>query len=732
MNFTDKEKIWSLRYSGTAEADEAVLRLSRELNISVVCARLLYNRGYTRAAEAKDFLNTTVDSLHDPYLMRDMERAVERIARALENKEKITVYGDYDVDGVTSVSLMYLYFKSLGADIDYYIPSRNKEGYGVSVAGINTLYERGTKLMITVDTGITATNEVEYAKSLGIETVVTDHHECYASLPDACAVVNPHRPDCGYPFRELAGVGVVFKLVCAFEEYLNPDLSKSECAKNICREYIDLVAIGSVADVMPLKDENRFIVSMGIKQIADTDRPGLSALIDAANNTSGNAQPAVGQAHKTRKRKVNTGFIGFTLAPRINAAGRISSAQKAVELLLSETYDEAMPRAEELCEINICRQVEENRIAEQAYKMIEQTHDFSKHKVIVLEDDSWQQGIIGIVSSRITEKYGLPSILISYEGATRGFVSPDDVGKGSGRSIKGMNLVGALGACEDLLEKFGGHELAAGLSVCRGNVDLFRERINEYASTQLDDDDIKIRLEADCELDINDATMSLAQEIEMLEPFGVANSTPVFLVRNLEIDRIIPLGAGNHCKIFFAGEEENINAVCFGVSASKMNFCQGERVDLLCQLGINEFRGVKSLQFITQDIRLSEEFSAQRESDQNKYECILSGCEFSVDENILPTRDEVAQVYKFLVYEIGMGRTAFSDRLLMSLIGTKVNSGINYVKLRFIISIIGDMKVMSVTEISKNIFEFEIVKNAQKTSIENSQTYNMLASQCKG
>ena len=732
MNYTDKEKIWSLRYVESAESREAVLRLAAELNISPICAKLIYNRGYTSPEAARGFIHTGIESLHDPYLMKDMDLAVQRIARAVKDGENITVYGDYDVDGVTSVSLTYLYFKAQGAKIDYYIPSRNKEGYGVSKLGIDKLCERGTKLIITVDTGITATDEVEYAKGLGIDTVVTDHHECYASLPNAEAVVNPHRPDCDYPFKELAGVGVVFKLLCAFEEYLHPELSKVECVRNICDGYVDLTAIGTVADVMPVCDENRFIVDMGIKKISETNRCGLAALIETASSTDSNSQPAVGQAHKQKKRKVNTGFIGFTLAPRINAAGRISSAEKAVELLLCEDYNQALSKARELCEINLCRQVEENRIAEQAYKMIEQTHDFEKDRVIILDNDSWQQGIIGIVSSRITERYGLPSILISYEGATRGFASSDDIGKGSGRSIKGLNLVGALGYCEDILEKFGGHELAAGLSVRRGNVDEFRKKINEYAAHYLTDEDIKIRCEADCEIDARDVTMSLVQEIDMLEPFGVANAAPLFILRDLEVDRIISLGAGNHCKIFFMGEEHNISAVCFGVSASKLDFCRGERVDLLCRLGINEFRGVKSLQFILQDIRMSENFSSQRIIEKEKYRKISNGAEFCVSDDVIPTRDEVASVYRFLRYEIGLGHSVFSDRILKSRIDTCLDTGINYVKLRFIIDILVDMKVMSVTEISGDIFEYHLCENVQKTSIESSQTFKKLVANRKG
>lgn len=734
MSFTKNEKIWSVRYEDTPQAREAVLRLSGELGVSEVCARLIYNRGYRTTGEAISFLEVGIDSLHDPYLMKDMSLGVERICSAVESGERITVYGDYDVDGVTSVSLIYLYLKSLGACVDYYIPSRNKEGYGVSVSAIDRLHEAGTTLMVTVDTGITANAEVEYASSLGIDTVVTDHHECYASLPPAVAVINPHRPDCSYPFAELAGVGVVFKLVCAMEQRLHPELDTLRCAERICAEYIDLVAIGTVADVMPIRDENRFIVSRGIKAISESKRCGLVALIDAMNDQS-STQPIASQAshahHAPKKRRINTGFIGFGIAPRINAAGRISSASKAVELLLCEDREVAYERAIELCEINHCRQIEENRIAEQAYKMIDQSHDFERDRIIILDDDSWQQGIIGIVSSRVTEKYGLPSILISYEGATRGFASPDDIGKGSGRSIKGINLVDALGSCEDLLERFGGHELAAGLSLRRGNVQLFRERINEYAREKLGDERITARIEADCEITAAQATMELAIEIERLEPFGVSNATPTFLIKGLEVERIVPLGAGKHSKIIFGGEASGAAAVCFGTPASKLDVCRGERVDILCQLNINEFRGTKTLQFLLSDIRLSEQTQKELEDGRSRYAAICEGEHFAGDEDIIPDRAEIADVFRLLRGEATSGRCAYSDRLLISTLSSCYHRYVGYAKLRFILDIIRDMRVMEIHEVSDGIFEFSTVENAQRTTIESTPTYRRLVSQCE-
>lgn len=728
MNYTEKDRVWSVKYAGGTEDDSAVRELARALGVSEVCARLIYNRGYTDAEDARAFLHPDISILHDPYLLNDMQAAVERIAEAIRCGERITIYGDYDVDGVTSVSLAYLYLKSQGAVVDYYIPSRTKEGYGVCSSAIDKLCDRGTGLIITVDTGITANTEIEYAKGLGIDTVVTDHHECHAELPRAVAVINPHRHDSTYPFTYLAGVGVVFKLICAYEMYTHPQMSAQECARVICDGYIDLVAIGTVADVMPLLDENRFIVDIGIKKISETDRVGLCALIEGASQSS---RPAVGGKARPQKRKINTGFIGFTLAPRINAAGRISSATKAVDLLLCEDHDEAATRAQELCDINACRQVEENRIAEQAYKMIEQSHDFKHDRVIVLDNDSWQQGIIGIVSSRITEKYGLPSILISYEGATRGFESPDDIGKGSGRSIKGLNLVDALSYCDDILVRFGGHELAAGLSVRRGDVDEFRKKINEYAAQRLSDEDTRVVCEADCELRVADISMELAEEIECLEPFGVSNATPVFMMRDLEVDRISPLGAGNHCKLFFGKEARSINAVMFGTAASELDFYRGEHVDILCRLSINEFRGERTVQLILSDIRMSERLEERMRADKARFAEVMGGAGFYADENILPSRDDVALVYKILRAGANHGRSVMSGRALMSAVG-EYTSNVGYVKLGFIICIIRDMGVIKICPESENLFSFEIVKDAKKTSVESSETYQMLLRGCMG
>ena len=729
MKELKRERVWSVLYTPNQEqADEKIARICQSVGVSPITARLLYNRGYDSPQKAYAFMHTDIHALHDPFLMKDMDKAVNRIFEAVQNGETIAIYGDYDVDGVTSVTSIYLYLKSKGADIVYYIPSRDKEGYGLCEAAIDVLADLGVSLIVTVDTGITAEQEVRFASTRGIDMVITDHHECRSELPPACAVVNPHRPDCSYPFKELAGVGVVFKLLCAYEIHENQikGSSAEDAIATVCREYVDLTAIGTIADVMPIIDENRFIVAAGLEAVQNTQRCGLDALIEASSYN-----PNARQDQPPKRKKINSGFIGFGIAPRINAAGRISSATKAVELLLEEDPDVARERAEELCKINTQRQIEENRIAEQAYKTIEQQHDFQNDRVIVLEDDSWQQGIIGIVSSRITEKYGLPSVLISFDGATRGYASLDDVGKGSGRSIKGMNLVDALTYCSDLLTRYGGHELAAGLSIARCNIDEFRKRINQYARENLDSDALDIRYEADCEVDVHSLTMPLAVELSALEPFGVANPTPELVCRNLTVYKIIPLGAGKHCKIILAKDGLQMQAVWFGAPASTLPFSVSDCVDVMFQLSINEYQNVKSLQLIVKDMRISDDYAEKCRCERKRYQQILEGASFSANENVLPDREDIAEVYKLLRRECRIGHNTFSHKTLLSTLNLTSALQINYIKLKFIIAILAELNLCGVKEPGDNLYIFDVYCNVAKTNVENSELLRKLRTQCK-
>lgn len=736
-----REKIWNIRYRSNEEDRARIDEIAAELGLHPVSAKVLYNRGFHTSDEMVAFLRQSEEKMHDPFLLTDIVPAIDRIRKALESNEKIAIYGDYDVDGVTAVSLLYLYLKEHGADVCYYIPSRCKEGYGVSARAIDYLAdEENVKLIITVDTGITANEEVLYAYDRGIDMVITDHHECRPELPQACAVVNPHRPDCAYPFKELAGVGVVFKLLCAYEitECQRAGLTPIDGVRRICEKYADLTAIGTIADVMPIIDENRLIVTLGLRMITNTDRVGLSALIDASlpatKNIGGMAIPLTPQERAAQRRKrINSGFIGFGIAPRINAAGRISTATKAVELLLSETEDEAKRMAAELCEINLQRQIEENRVAEQAYAMIDEHFDFENDRVIILDNDHWPQGIIGIVSSRITEKYGLPSILISFDGSVRSVgPTPEDIGKGSGRSIKGLNLVEALAHCEKELVRFGGHELAAGLSIERSSINYFTTLMNQYARERLNEEALAVHLDADCELTTEEISMELAEQINLLEPFGVANPVPQFVLRDATITRIVPMGNGKHTKLIVSADGVSMVAVCFGSPTAQFKFHVNERVDILFQLNINEFQNERTVQLFVQDIHVSESYRLEETRESERYEKIAAGAAFDDEvEHVIPTREDCALVYTVLRKEYRQGHSAYRERALLSLMQENAPGRYNYVKLKFILRIFQELQICGVMEPQKGYYIFDIYFTPTKTSIDKSSILRKLKSQCR-
>ncbi len=728
MEQSGKKRTWNLQYRpGDAERDAKISALAKQGGLSRVMATLLYTRGYQTPEAVLSFFRQETACLHDPFLMLDMERAVARVELALSRHERIAIYGDYDVDGVTSVSLLYLYLTSRGGDVGYYIPGRMKEGYGVSMGAVDRLHERGVKLMITVDTGITAIEETAYAKKLGIDTVVTDHHECRSELPEVEAVVNPHRAGDPYPFKEIAGVGVVFKLICALEmaRCRREGRSEQSGVGEICRTYADLVAIGTIADVMPVVDENRLIVTLGLRLLEKTDRLGLAALIEAASGAKNEG------SRYPKKRKINSGFIGFTIAPRMNAAGRVSNASIAVELLLAEDKATAERLAEELCELNLLRQKEENRIAEEAYQKIEKTYLPDSDRVIVIDDDTWQQGIIGIVSSRITERYGLPSILISFDGTTDGAPSPSDIGKGSGRSIKGMNLVGALTACEELLVRFGGHELAAGLSIRRADIPEFRRRINAYAREQLDDEKLHISMDADCEVDIRELTMPLAQEIGSMEPFGVSNPVPNLVLRDAKLVRVVPMGGGKHLRLTLEKDGIEMSAVWFGMSQANLKVDLYETVDVLFQLNINEFQNVTSLQLIVQDMHGSETLETEYLREVARYAEIRAGAPFDECENVLPDRNDMVTVYTVLRREYRAGHTVFPVRRILNLLAGHEGAPIGYIKLKFILRIMQELQICGITEPDEDRYVFEFGYRSEKTNIERSSILRRLRMQSR-
>lgn len=566
-----KKKKWVLMYKEHRAED--ILRISRELSLPPVIATIMLNRGIS---EPGNFINPTEDSLIDPFCMKGMKRATERILKALENHEKIAIYGDYDVDGITSTAIMVRFLRSHKADVIYYIPDRLEEGYGINKSAIDKIAETGVTLLITVDCGITAVSEIAYAKEKGIDTIITDHHECKDEIPDAYCLLNPKQPDCPYPFKKLAGVGVAFKLLQALT------LEMRFHMRELIEEYADLVAIGTVADVMPLVGENRVIVKKGLELLSYTMNKGIRALAEIADiNLSG----------------VQAGTIGFMIAPRINAAGRMGDPRCAVELLLATDDMTARRYAEKLNNENIERQETEISILEEALNMIETSPTIQDDFVIVLAHNNWHHGIIGIVASKISERFNKPCILISTD---------DETGKGSGRSIRSFNLFKALEHCQDTLQKFGGHDLAAGLSIAPDRIDEFREKINEYAKNSLTEEDFTPLLYLDSELPAQYINMNTAERLSILEPYGMGNASPLFFARKMVVSQIRSLSDGKHVKLTLRSGEYCVDAVGFNMGELNELLKNDDMIDIAFNLDINVYRGMRQLQVLLKDVRLSE------------------------------------------------------------------------------------------------------------------------------
>ena len=697
------------------EGEEAIRLIARELHILPLTARLLYDRGCRTAEEALRFMKIESESFHDPMLLTDMDRACARVIAALDRGEKIVIYGDYDVDGVTSVSILYLYLKSKHAAVDYYIPSRIGEGYGLNPAAIADLAAKGFTLMITVDTGVTAVKEIAYAASLGMDTVVTDHHTCPAVLPAASAVVNPKREDSAYPFSELAGCGVTFKLISAVEYRLIARTGADPVAANymrpLCESCIDLAALGTVADVMPLRDENRLIVSLGLKKLSRSARPGVRALLEQSAGTG-----------KKGPVKVTSSTVGYTLAPRINAAGRIGNASRAVELFLTASETEGETIAAELAEINRERQRQENEIMEEALEKIAESGDTGEDGMLILDSDKWHHGVIGIVSSRLTEQFHTPSILITFDG---------DTGKGSGRSIPGMNLVEALASCSDLLLKYGGHELAAGLSIERKNLPEFRRRMNEYARSCLTGSDRETVLALDAEVSAGELTLAQAKELYYLEPFGVSNPVPLFCLRDAVITELSPIGGGRHSRVTLRKDGTFLSAVWFGAPANRVDYCAGDRIDAAFELGVNEFRGEQNAQLIIRDIRHAADYVSAHTEELKRYGAVIGEEEIPREWDALPSRNDFAAVYVRLRREtVGQEGVIFLHRLLAD----PSLSSLGYVKLRVVLDVLRETGILEAEPVTDGsvpcregeCFRFRVIPTKDKVNLERSEIFRSL------
>jgi len=551
---------------------EALERIRSELKIPNVMAKILVNRGVQCVETAREFLYPSLDHLIDPFEMQDMDRAVRRIWEAVEADEKIMVHGDYDVDGVTGTSLLVRSIGHLGADVSFYIPNRLEEGYGISKEAIDTCGERGVTLLISVDCGITAVEETEYARSCGVDVIITDHHQP-GELPKAIAVVNPKRPDCAYPFKELPGVALAFKLADAL--YRHRSLDPGPVYENL-----DLVALGCAADIVPLVDENRILVAHGLQEIERTRNPGLRALLRKLNLSG---------------KELGTGQLIFVIAPRINALGRMGSALDAVTMLTTDDEEKALDIANILEEQNQRRRQVDERMYREAIDLVDQEVDLKQDKAIVLASDDWHPGVIGIVASRIAERVHLPTVLISMEG---------DSGKGSARSIPGFDLFGALSRCRSHLSSFGGHKYAAGLSVDRPQVEAFREALLQAASDTLGQEDLIPELEIDDEITLNQIDTKLIEILKRFGPFGPLNTRPIMMSRGVEVVGNPAVVGRNHIR--FKARQKGSVFDCIGYNLGHLTYrlTPGEsNLDMAYVIEENEWRGKKDIQLRLKDLR---------------------------------------------------------------------------------------------------------------------------------
>lgn len=544
--------------------------ICEKYNLNKVIGKIIVNRHVVNDEDVRIFITPTRDDFHDPFLFKGMNVAVERIIKAINNKEKILIYGDYDVDGITSTTVLKKYLMDRGISVDTYIPNRLHEGYGLNKNAIDTIKERNIDLIITVDCGISAIEEVDYAVSLGMDVIVTDHHEVGEKLPNALAVIDAKRRDNTYPFRSLAGVGVVFKLIQALSIKL--EIKPEEYLK-----YLDLVCVGTISDIVPLEGENRTIAKLGLMLIKVTRNLGLRELIKSSGY-----------------KEIDSNTISFGVAPRINACGRMGHEEEALKLFLAEDLESATKITKELNEYNTLRQSTEKAIYEEAVQEIDRNHLDEKNS-IVLGGKGWHHGVIGIVSSKVTDKYYKPSILLSFE---------DDIAKGSGRSVPGFDLYEGLTKCEDLLEKYGGHSMAVGLTLKKENLEKFKERFEQIAKEKNIKELVPI-IYIDDELKLKDISMELVKSLSILEPFGEANKVPLFLIRNLKIDSIRALSEGRHLKLTLRDENFVINAIGFELGYLAEEYRIGDRIDVVGTLEINSFNGFSSIQINMKDIRKS-------------------------------------------------------------------------------------------------------------------------------
>ena len=587
--------------------------IAEEYDIDPFCSLLLVSRGITDDSEIFDFFSKEC-RLSSPFEIKDMDKAVERIRRAIERKEKILIYGDYDADGVTSTALLYLYLKSENADVSTYIPDRNSEGYGLNLDAVKEISEKGIKLIITVDNGISAFSEAEYISALGMDLVITDHHKASQNIPQAVAVVDPHRYDCPSSFKLWAGVGVAFKLVCALSDKTTEELLDL---------YSDLVTIGTIGDIVSLTGENRAIVKHGLKLLNNTHRPGIKALkkISCVDG-----------------KEINASTVAYSLVPRINAIGRITTAEEAFRLLVSESDSKAMPYAQMVDSSNVTRQDIEKLISGEAEVQIRNNPDMLHDRVLIFSGKDWHGGVIGIVAARLTQKYGKPCLVITDNGKEA---------KGSGRSIEGFSLYDAISSASHLLNHFGGHTLAAGFGMDSENLPAFKKAVQDYAKTV---DMPFATVDLDCRLKPEFISADVLDVISQLEPFGAGNPQPLFGLFGMTLSSVQPIGGGKHIRLSLKRGNATVTALYFGVTVNDFPYNEGDIVDLAVRLEKNEYMGQVKVSVYVKDIRMSGTDDEKYLKSVRLYEKLKRKEKLSDKQIdfITPTRQNIADVFRFL------------------------------------------------------------------------------------
>ena len=654
--------------------------LASSLGLPVFTAMLLCIRGMTDRKTISDFFSYE-GSFEHPMKMKDMDKAVERIKDAYYSNEKICVYGDYDCDGVTATALLFSYLESISANVCYYIPDRGAEGYGMNTDAIDRLHKDGVKLIITVDNGIAALKEVDYAKELGIDVIVTDHHKTQDKLPNAVAVIDPHRIDETAAFHDYCGAGIALKLAIALEA--NP--------VSVIENYSELAAIGTIADLVPLSGENRDIVKAGLLRLENTERQGLSDLLRSSGID-----------------KISAGNIAFRLAPRINAAGRLGNVYDALELFLTEDEDKAQEYAEKLSRLNVKRQSIENDIYNDICSILDADPRLTAERIIIVSSEDWNPGVIGIVSSKITERYGKPSIIIS---------EAPDICKASGRSVSGFSLVDAVFSCADMLEKYGGHPMAVGLSIRRSNIEKFKKAINEYADKLEYMPLLSVKL--DCTLKPSQISLDMVEQLQAFEPFGYGNPKPVFAIVNMRLDKITPLSEGKHIKLSVSRDEARLNLVKFSTSPDEFPYPEGSLIDIAISLDKNFYRGKDYLSFSVKEIRAAGFDSEAAMLETQIYDDYRRGKLNPRLTELYPERSDFAAVYRFVrshpqsVYSIDM------------LIGGIGSNTLGAFKLLMILDIFSELRLIGYTRQCDQL-KISVAEAGSKVQLEGSGIYRKL------